>query len=125
MSNSFFNQDEHAERLSDYADLFAGPSEPMNPLVTELETLRAELAAAKAALAERDEEVTEMVKEATSTIEEIARVALAEIGKHDATARKIQRHNFKVDFLSSFMNGVTSTVGAGIGLGGRRQLYKR
>lgn len=125
MAYNFSPQDERVMRLADYEDLLEGPSEPANPLVHELNELRAELAAAKELLALKEAEVEGFAKEANETIEEVARVAMAEIGKHQAAARKIQRHNFKVDFLSSFVTGITSTLGAGVGLGGRRQLYKR
>ncbi len=56
-------------------------------------------------------------------IQEFSAAAFAEIGKRDAELRKIGRRNFTVAFLSSFFNGITGTLGAGVGLAGRRQMY--
>lgn len=56
-------------------------------------------------------------------IKQFSAAAFAEIGKRDAELRKIGRRNFTVAFLSAFSNGIVGTLGAGVGLAGKRALY--
>lgn len=117
MSNAFFPE-VTPEYAADYLD-------EASEVVTEIDALRAELAEAKALLALRDEEVDGVSKTAEESIKDLTKLALSEIAKRDAEISKHRRVDFSVSFLSSFMNGITSTIGAGVGLGGRQQMYRR
>lgn len=119
-SNSFFPRE--AEHVSDYADLFAGLDDSV---MNELDALRAELAELKSMRDRERADYEADIREATQAIKDVAAVAMSTVGQAEKAVLRVQRRNWSVDFLSSFINGAFGGLGAGVGFGARRAAYRR